>query len=227
MGVNALRNSQLLMRIALILMPAKWQPDLVFLRHVPLRRVHLYTFIQVLCVAALWVIKAVKAISIIFPLKVLTLCFIRRALDYVFTQHELEWLDDLLPENKKKEKEDRISRQSAANAQGVLIDIAGGSFKIPLAGGQFITVNIDKLTYNPETKSVNITDGTGHTAMLKQATSGSTSSEDTGLRRRKPNSVVSFNSINSATSDGPNGSADEKKALIDVEQDDSLVSNAV
>lgn len=34
-------------RLQLLLMPAKHQPDLIYLRHVPLRRVHLFTFIQV------------------------------------------------------------------------------------------------------------------------------------------------------------------------------------
>jgi len=34
-------------RLQLLLMPAKHQPDLIYLRHVPLRRVHLFTFLQV------------------------------------------------------------------------------------------------------------------------------------------------------------------------------------
>lgn len=50
-------------------MPAKHQPDLVYLRHVPLRKVHLFTFIQVLCLALLWILKSTVA-AIIFPVMV-------------------------------------------------------------------------------------------------------------------------------------------------------------
>ena len=34
------------------------------------------------------------------------MCFVRKALDWVFTRHELEWLDDILPEAHKREKEE-------------------------------------------------------------------------------------------------------------------------
>lgn len=56
-------------RLKLLLMPAKHQPDLVYLRHVPLRKVHLFTFLQVLCLAALWILKSTVA-AIIFPVMV-------------------------------------------------------------------------------------------------------------------------------------------------------------
>lgn len=32
--------------------------------------------------------------------------FIRKGLDYVFTQTELKWLDDIMPEISKREKDD-------------------------------------------------------------------------------------------------------------------------
>ena len=58
-------------RLKLLLMPAKHQPDLVYLRHVPLRKVHLFTFIQILCLALLWVLKSTVA-AIVFPVMVST-----------------------------------------------------------------------------------------------------------------------------------------------------------
>jgi len=221
MGVNALRNSQLLQRIALMFMPGKWQPDLVFLRHVPLRRVHMYTCIQILCVVALWVIKTVKSISIIFPLKVLTLCFIRKALDYVFTQHELEWLDDILPESKKKENEDRFHRKSTGERSALFnLAQAGGAFVFPIDGGQSITVAIDKITYDPHTRSINIIDKTGNTATLKHLVSATLDSIDApdagqeGLRKRKP-SVIFSTDIKDR---------EERKSLMaDVKEEDSPV----
>lgn len=51
-------------------MPAKHQPDLLLLRHVPLRRVHLFTAIQLACLAVLWIVKSTSA-AIIFPLMVI------------------------------------------------------------------------------------------------------------------------------------------------------------
>lgn len=56
-------------RLKLLLMPAKHQPDLIYLRHVPLRKVHLFTFIQALCLALLWILKSTVA-AIIFPVMV-------------------------------------------------------------------------------------------------------------------------------------------------------------
>ncbi|NWT81093.1 S4A4 protein, partial [Lanius ludovicianus] len=69
MGVTALNSIQLTDRVRLLLMPAKHQPDLAYLRHVPLRRVHLFTIIQLLCLALLWVLKSTTA-AIIFPVMV-------------------------------------------------------------------------------------------------------------------------------------------------------------
>ncbi|NWR67609.1 S4A4 protein, partial [Bucorvus abyssinicus] len=69
MGMAALNTIQLTDRVRLLLMPAKHQPDLAYLRHVPLRRVHLFTVIQLLCLALLWVVKSTVA-AIIFPVMV-------------------------------------------------------------------------------------------------------------------------------------------------------------
>ncbi|NXA91441.1 S4A4 protein, partial [Melanocharis versteri] len=69
MGVTALNSIQLMDRVRLLLMPAKHQPDLAYLRHVPLRRVHLFTVVQLLCLALLWVLKSTVA-AIIFPVMV-------------------------------------------------------------------------------------------------------------------------------------------------------------
>lgn len=41
-----------------------------------------------------------------FALQVLALVFIRKLLDFIFTKRELSWLDDLMPESKKKKLED-------------------------------------------------------------------------------------------------------------------------
>ena len=99
MGVSALRGSQFFDRILLVFMPVKYQPDSPYLRHMRTWRVHLFTAIQLASFTFLWVIKQIKAVSITFPLMLVIMVFLRKLLDYVFTQDELGWVDDILPKN--------------------------------------------------------------------------------------------------------------------------------
>ncbi|XP_060926886.1 solute carrier family 4 member 4a [Limanda limanda] len=105
MGVASLNGVQFMDRLKLLMMPAKHQPDLVYLRHVPLRKVHLFTFIQIFCLALLWILKSTVA-AIVFPVMILALVAVRKAMDYLFSQHDLSFLDDVIPEKDKKKKED-------------------------------------------------------------------------------------------------------------------------
>ncbi|OWK12279.1 SLC4A9 [Cervus elaphus hippelaphus] len=82
MGVTAISSIQFTKRVQLLLIPAKHQPDLLFLRHVPLSRVHLFTAIQLACLGLLWIIKSTPA-AIIFPIM------------------ELLWLDEPMPEKER------------------------------------------------------------------------------------------------------------------------------
>ncbi|GFN99924.1 electrogenic sodium bicarbonate cotransporter 1 [Plakobranchus ocellatus] len=97
MGIRSLDGMQLVDRFLLYIVSPKYQPDYPYLRHVQLMRVHLYTLIQIMCLAGLWIVKSLKATSIGFPLMVLATCFIRKLLDCLFSQEELTWLDHLLP----------------------------------------------------------------------------------------------------------------------------------
>ncbi|XP_068431002.1 electrogenic sodium bicarbonate cotransporter 1-like isoform X2 [Clinocottus analis] len=110
MGVASLNGVQFMDRLQLLLMPAKHQPDLIYLRHVPQRRIHLFTFIQVLCLALLWILKSTVA-AIVFPVMILALVAVRKAMDYVFSQHDLGYLDDVIPEKDKKKKEDEKKKK--------------------------------------------------------------------------------------------------------------------
>ncbi|XP_041374557.1 sodium-driven chloride bicarbonate exchanger-like isoform X2 [Gigantopelta aegis] len=123
MGVSSLNGMQLVDRILIVLMPRKYQPDLMYLRHVRTKKVHLFTFIQVFCLAVLWIVKTVKKISIAFPLMVLTMCFIRKFMERIFTQHELKWLDDIMPESHKRAKADEETDDEGEEmVEGVLLD---------------------------------------------------------------------------------------------------------
>ncbi|XP_046871368.1 electrogenic sodium bicarbonate cotransporter 4 [Hypomesus transpacificus] len=105
MGVASLSGIQFWDRIKLCMMPSKHQPDFPYLRHVPLRKVHLFTLVQIVCLAVLWVLKS-TFLAIIFPIMILGLLLVRKMLDIMFSQHDLAWVDDVLPGKEKKKKKD-------------------------------------------------------------------------------------------------------------------------
>jgi len=187
MGVSSLKGVQLIQRIMIMFMPTKYQPDYAFLRHVPLRRVHLFTAIQVACLVILWVIKTIKSISIIFPLMVLAMCFVRKSLDWFFTHHELKWLDDIMPDSHKKEKEDKLKAHGDEEAPGDQMEMIGGTVKIPLTDGGAINVPIDKVMMEPEKDQVNISEEMANTAIWKQLTANEEKKKekDGGVRERR------------------------------------------
>ncbi|KAK3791314.1 hypothetical protein RRG08_012501 [Elysia crispata] len=122
MGWSALKGMQFIDRVLLLLMPVKYQPDYRYLRHVPLYRVHMFTGIQILCLAALLIVKQIKLTSIAFPLLVLFTGVVRKLMEGIFTQHELKYLDDLLPTKKKGKgsKEAELERQSDAKISAII-----------------------------------------------------------------------------------------------------------
>ncbi|XP_040036235.1 sodium-driven chloride bicarbonate exchanger isoform X4 [Gasterosteus aculeatus] len=128
MGASSLRGIQFFDRLRLFTMPAKHQPDFIYLRHVPLRKVHLFTIVQLSCLVLLWVIKTSKA-AIVFPMMVLALVFIRKLLDLIFTKRELSWLDDLMPEWKKKKLEDAEEEED----HSIIVE-EEGIVQLPLEG---------------------------------------------------------------------------------------------
>nr|XP_006984677.1 sodium-driven chloride bicarbonate exchanger isoform X6 [Peromyscus maniculatus bairdii] len=149
MGASSLKGIQLFDRIKLFWMPAKHQPDFIYLRHVPLRKVHLFTVIQMSCLGLLWIIKVSRA-AIVFPMMVLALVFVRKLMDFLFTKRELSWLDDLMPESKKKKLEDAEKEEE----QSMLAMEDEGTVQLPLEGH-----------YRDDPSVINISDEMSKTAM--------------------------------------------------------------
>ncbi|XP_062908396.1 sodium-driven chloride bicarbonate exchanger-like isoform X1 [Mobula hypostoma] len=151
MGASSLRGIQLFDRLKLFGMPTKHQPDFIYLRHVPLRKVHLFTVIQASCLIILWVIKASRA-AIVFPMMVLALVFIRKLMDFIFTKRELSWLDDLMPESKKKKLEDEEKEE-----EQIMLTLAEeGTIHLPLEGA-----------YRNDPSEINISDEMAKTSVWK------------------------------------------------------------
>ncbi|KAE9421496.1 hypothetical protein Angca_004803, partial [Angiostrongylus cantonensis] len=102
MGVVSLLGQQFVQRIALLFTSVKHQPDYSWLRSVKMRRVHLFTLVQLLSIGALFAVKHTKAISMMFPLMLVFMVLIRMyVLERVFTRLELASLDDMLPSFKE------------------------------------------------------------------------------------------------------------------------------
>ncbi|XP_072309037.1 electroneutral sodium bicarbonate exchanger 1 [Eucyclogobius newberryi] len=131
MGASSLKGIQFFDRLKLFGMPAKHQPDFIYLRHVPLRKVHLFTLTQLTCLVLLWVIKTSPA-AIVFPMMVLALVFIRKLLDLCFSKRELSYLDDLMPEWKKKNLDD-ASKMKDGESQMMLPSKSDNSSAVQIA----------------------------------------------------------------------------------------------
>ncbi|XP_074051752.1 sodium bicarbonate cotransporter 3 isoform X4 [Macrotis lagotis] len=165
MGASSLKGIQFFDRIKLFGMPAKHQPDLIYLRYVPLWKVHIFTVIQLTCLVLLWVIKA-SAAAVVFPMMVLALVFIRKLMDLCFTKRELSWLDDLMPESKKK-KEDDKQKKEKEEAERLLHTDDSDAVHLPFEGGSLLQIPVKALKYSVDPSVVNISDEMAKTAQWR------------------------------------------------------------
>ncbi|XP_067929937.1 band 3 anion transport protein-like [Watersipora subatra] len=94
MGVASLGGIQLYQRIVLLITPTKHHPmDVGYIRYVRLLKMHLFTGVQILCVAVLWAVKSSPA-ALAFPFVLILLVPFRSfLLPRIFTEQELKELD--------------------------------------------------------------------------------------------------------------------------------------
>ncbi|KAB0360215.1 hypothetical protein FD754_004371 [Muntiacus muntjak] len=164
MGVSSLQGIQFFDRLKLFGMPAKHQPDFIYLRHVPLRKVHLFTLIQLTCLVLLWVIKASPA-AIVFPMMVLALVFVRKVMDLCFSKRELSWLDDLMPESKKKKLDDAKKKAKEEEEAEKMLEIGGDKF--PLESRKLLSSPGKSSSFRCDPSEINISDEMPKTTVWK------------------------------------------------------------
>ncbi|XP_026057370.1 anion exchange protein 2 [Carassius auratus] len=93
MGVMSLNGIQMTERILLLLMPPKYHPDHTYVRKVRTLRMHLYTAIQVVCLAVLWAVMSTVA-SLAFPfVLIMTVPVKMFLLPRIFSNREMQCLD--------------------------------------------------------------------------------------------------------------------------------------
>ncbi|XP_070583379.1 sodium bicarbonate cotransporter 3 isoform X2 [Erythrolamprus reginae] len=165
MGASSLKGIQFFDRIKLFGMPAKHQPDLIYLRYVPLWKVHVFTIVQLTCLILLWAIKA-SAAAVVFPMMVLALVFIRKLMDLCFTKRELSWLDDLMPESKKK-KEDDKKKKAKEEAERMFQAVDSETVHLPYERNEVLQIPVKALKYSIDPSVVNISDEMAKTAQWK------------------------------------------------------------
>ncbi|XP_062415114.1 anion exchange protein 2b isoform X2 [Pungitius pungitius] len=111
MGVMSLNGIQLTERMMLLLMPPKYHPDHTYVRKVRTLRMHLFTCIQVVCLASLWAVMSTQA-SLAFPFVLLLTIPVKMfLLSRIFTGREMACLDadDAEPKFDERECHDEYS----------------------------------------------------------------------------------------------------------------------
>ncbi|XP_033848392.3 anion exchange protein 2b isoform X1 [Acipenser ruthenus] len=108
MGVTSLNGIQLYERMMLLLMPPKYHPDKTYVRKVRTLRMHLFTGLQLVCLAVLWAVMSTVA-SLAFPfVLIMTVPLKMFLLTRIFTEREMKSLDgdDAEPTSFDKEGQD-------------------------------------------------------------------------------------------------------------------------
>uniref|UniRef100_A0A3P8TUQ6 Anion exchange protein n=1 Tax=Amphiprion percula TaxID=161767 RepID=A0A3P8TUQ6_AMPPE len=93
MGVTSLNGIQLWDRMLLLLIPKKYHPDEPYATRVSTGRMHLFTAIQIVCLALLWIVKS-SPISLALPfILILTIPLRMCMTGRLFTELEMKCLD--------------------------------------------------------------------------------------------------------------------------------------
>ncbi|KAL3051463.1 hypothetical protein OYC64_001668 [Pagothenia borchgrevinki] len=93
MGVTSLNGIQLWDRMLLLLIPKKYHPDEPYATRVSTGRMHLFTAIQIVCLALLWIVKS-SPVSLALPfMLILTIPLRMFMTGRLFTELEMKCLD--------------------------------------------------------------------------------------------------------------------------------------
>uniref|UniRef100_A0A8R1I2N9 Anion exchange protein n=1 Tax=Caenorhabditis japonica TaxID=281687 RepID=A0A8R1I2N9_CAEJA len=179
MGISALGGIQLFDRTLLLFMPMKYQPDTIYIRHVPIRKIHLFTAFQIGCLALLWVIKSIKSTSILFPIMLVVMVAIRKGMEKAFTTTDLKYLDDPMPDFHLRKKEDAKRRQSEGETVEIEFDNENQAtihavkteahLHIPMASGNVIKIPLAAI--QEPSHSINLTKEVNNSGMWKHISS--------------------------------------------------------
>ncbi|KAI9588222.1 band 3 anion transport protein isoform X1 [Glossina fuscipes] len=92
MGIASMSGVQFFDRVRLFFMPVKHYPPTPYVKRVPTWKMHMYTVVQVVCLAILWAVKSSK-ISLAFPFFLIMMVPIRQKLAALYKPQEMQALD--------------------------------------------------------------------------------------------------------------------------------------
>merc|ERR1711862_68773 len=100
MGVSSLNGNELFERIALwFIWDESKYPQYPYIKtlqaseHSSMKKVHLFTLLQLICLGILYALKSIKAVAVVFPFFIASLVGVRALFRKIFTEEELEALD--------------------------------------------------------------------------------------------------------------------------------------
>lgn len=105
MGLTSLQGNQFAERMMLFITDPKLFPKTHYTKHVPPKKIHAFTFIQLVCFGVLWFLKT-SSLGILFPLMIAALVPINLFVNKFFSVKHISALTAELSEEKVEEKED-------------------------------------------------------------------------------------------------------------------------
>lgn len=94
------------------------------------------------------------------------MCFVRKGMDWVFTQQELKWLDDIMPESHSRAKEDAKKKETEEVEESKMID-PGAHIQVPLQTGNLYSIPVDRVALGMEMEPINISEEMAKTTLWK------------------------------------------------------------
>ncbi|XP_015186567.1 PREDICTED: band 3 anion transport protein isoform X2 [Polistes dominula] len=104
MGISSTNGVQLFDRVKLFFMPVKHHGPATYVRRVQTFKMHIFTTIQILCLAILWIVKSTQA-ALALPFFLILMIPLRSQMKHFFTPAELRALDSKEPEKESTEEE--------------------------------------------------------------------------------------------------------------------------
>ncbi|XP_066588626.1 band 3 anion transport protein isoform X2 [Prorops nasuta] len=92
MGISSTNGVQLFDRVKLFFMPVKHHGTANYVRRVQTYKMHIFTLIQILCLATLWIVKSTRA-ALALPFFLILMIPLRAQMTHFFTAAELRALD--------------------------------------------------------------------------------------------------------------------------------------
>nr|XP_032530114.1 sodium bicarbonate cotransporter 3 isoform X2 [Danaus plexippus plexippus] len=217
MGVASLKGLQFFDRILIMFMPQKYQPDHMFLRQVPIRRVHIFTAIQLTCLVCLWLIKSFSTTSILFPLMLVVMIGIRKSLDWFFTRRELKILDDVMPEMTKRNQDELRELGDIEDTNKSSPPTFQENLQIPLINGNIMNIPLASINISEEMNKTGIWKQVNNTNKNKNHAEGRDLKLKCGKKTIKHKKLISKNAQSEIER--------RLSTMAEVEEDDSMKSD--